>query len=79
MPHQVKANEGDERARVGLCFACRYARRIRSDRGSLFYFCGRSRTDARFEKYPRLPVISCVGFLPSAESKAIPPRAAEEI
>ena len=78
MPHQVKVNEGAEPARVGLCFACRYVRRIRSDRGSLFYFCERSETDPRFEKYPRLPVISCPGFLPTVEIKATSPQGAEE-
>jgi hypothetical protein len=51
-----------ERARVGLCYVCRQARRIRSDRGSVFYFCQRSQTDPRFPKYPRLPVNSCSGF-----------------
>ncbi len=47
---------------VGLCSACRHARRIRSDRGSLFYLCERSRTDPRFALYPRLPVIECDGM-----------------
>ena len=37
-------------------------RRIESDRGSIFYLCERSATDARFPKYPRLPVLQCVGY-----------------
>ena len=71
-------NEGAEQAGVGLCFACRYVRRIRSDRGSLFYFCERSQTDSQFEKYPHLPVTSCPGFLPAVESSATSPQVAEE-
>lgn len=63
-----------ERARVGLCFVCRQARRIRSNRGSVFYFCERSQTDPRFEKYPRLPVISCRGFDPAEEATPPHPR-----
>ena len=47
---------------VGLCANCRFMRRIESDRGSIFYLCERSATDARFPKYPRLPVLQCVGY-----------------
>jgi len=51
-----------ERERVGLCFACQYARRVCTDRGSVFYQCQRSATDPRYSKYPRLPVIRCPGY-----------------
>jgi len=37
-------------------------RRIVSDRDSTFYFCQLSKTDPRFPKYPRLPVVSCAGY-----------------
>lgn len=47
---------------VGLCSACRFAEPVTSARGSIFWLCGRSREDARFPKYPRLPVVRCVGF-----------------
>jgi hypothetical protein len=30
----------------------------------VFSLCERSKTDARFPKYPRLPVESCPGFEP---------------
>ena len=49
-------------ARVGLCGACRHARTIRSAKGSEFWLCERSKVDARFSKYPRLPVRTCAGF-----------------
>ena len=46
----------------GLCSRCRNARVIASDRGSRFVLCELSRTDARFPRYPRLPVVDCSGF-----------------
>jgi hypothetical protein len=51
-----------ERARIGLCADCKHARRIESARGSEFFFCGLSVTDANFPKYPRLPVMDCSGY-----------------
>lgn len=35
---------------------------MKSDRGSTFYMCQRSVTDPAFSKYPRLPVLRCVGY-----------------
>jgi hypothetical protein len=52
------------RARVGLCLDCCHSRHIASDRGAEFYMCTLSKTDPRFPKYPRLPVISCSGYAP---------------
>ena len=46
----------------GLCADCIHARVIRSDRNSVFYLCELSLSDPRFEKYPRLPVLSCAGY-----------------
>jgi hypothetical protein len=47
---------------AGLCSHCLHARRIESERGSVFVMCQLSGTDARFPKYPRLPVLSCAGY-----------------
>jgi hypothetical protein len=49
-------------ARPGLCQDCSHARRIESDRGSVFFLCQLALTDSRFQKYPRLPVLSCIGY-----------------
>ena len=49
-------------AQPGLCADCTHARRIESDRGSVFYMCQLALTDSRFKKYPRLPVLSCAGY-----------------
>lgn len=48
---------------VGLCATCGHVRRIRSDRGSIFYLCKQSAIDPRFPKYPRLPVLACPAYL----------------
>ncbi|HUI42221.1 MAG TPA: hypothetical protein VL523_09640 [Terriglobia bacterium] len=47
---------------VGLCRACRHARVVRSDRGSVFYQCRLALTDPAFPAYPRLPVLRCAGY-----------------
>jgi hypothetical protein len=47
---------------AGLCDSCRWMREVKSDRGSVFYLCGRSATDTNFPKYPRLPVLQCRGY-----------------
>lgn len=39
-----------------------HAQRIESDRGSIFFLCQLALTDPRFQKYPRLPVLSCIGY-----------------
>lgn len=52
----------ERRARVGLCAACSHARSIQTPKGSEFWLCEKAKSDARFAKYPALPVRSCVGF-----------------
>jgi hypothetical protein len=56
------AGTKDEKRHVGLCFDCVNGQRIQSDRGSTFYRCKLSETDPTFPKYPRLPVLQCVGY-----------------
>ena len=46
----------------GLCGSCRHGRRVVTSRGSQFWLCERSRSDAAFPRYPRLPVIACRGY-----------------
>ena len=59
------ADEARKVAQVGLCSRCLLMREIHSDRGSTFYMCQLSATDPRFPKYPRLPVLQCLGYQPS--------------
>ena len=47
---------------VGLCQTCRHATAITNASGSIFYLCRLSEIDARFRKYPSLPVIQCPGY-----------------
>jgi hypothetical protein len=55
-----EVNPEDKRA-AGLCADCVNAQRITSERGSEFILCRLSFIDARFAKYPRLPVVECAG------------------
>ena len=48
-------------AQAGLCWQL-----VESARGSLFMLCGLAKSDGRFEKYPRLPVLYCAGHAHSA-------------
>jgi len=47
---------------VGLCARCRHARVQTTARGSAFWRCLRAETDARFVRYPPLPVRDCPGY-----------------
>ena len=49
---------------AGLCDSCVHQRLVASAKGSSFSLCELSRADARFPKYPRLPVLSCAGYEP---------------
>jgi hypothetical protein len=58
-------NTEQVRARAwGLCASCTHAVVITSDRGSEFVQCALSKTDPRFPRYPRLPVLACAGYRP---------------
>jgi hypothetical protein len=48
--------------KAGLCDSCRHQKVIRNTRGSTFSMCERSKTDQRYPKYPRLPVVECAGW-----------------
>jgi hypothetical protein len=58
---------------IGLCGHCLHARRVPTVL-TAYWMCERSLTDGRYEKYPRLPVISCAGF----EERPVAPPAAPE-
>jgi hypothetical protein len=47
---------------VGLCATCKHAKVIRSAKGSFFLMCRLAQTSPRFEKYPPLPVLHCLGY-----------------
>jgi hypothetical protein len=56
------AQKGNISRQQGLCADCIHARTVESNRGSVFLLCELSRSDRRFAKYPRLPVLSCPGY-----------------
>ena len=45
----------------GLCATCKHHRIVKGT-NSDFWMCRRSALDARFPRYPRLPVLKCVGY-----------------
>lgn len=45
----------------GLCDSCTHQQLVPNTRGSVFSLCLRSRTDPRFPRYPRVPVLTCPG------------------
>ncbi|HEX9621040.1 MAG TPA: hypothetical protein VF989_12945 [Polyangiaceae bacterium] len=57
-----ETSSAPELAGVGLCAECRHARKVTSVKRSTFWMCRRSAADARYRKYPPLPVIACDGF-----------------
>ena len=46
----------------GLCPACRHVKLLRSDRGSTFLLCQRSKQDASYPRYPPQPRLVCPGY-----------------
>jgi len=56
----------------GQCGTCRQAQVVSSDRGAVFYLCLRSRTDARYPRYPALPRWQCAGYDPSISDDPVP-------
>ncbi len=51
--------------RVGLCLTCVHSRAVTHPRGGDPYWrCDLADTDKRFPKYPRLPVLQCIGYEP---------------
>jgi hypothetical protein len=66
---------------IGLCATCVFRREVPGAR-STFYMCERSFSDARFARYPRLPVHRCGGYQPqSADSpqKADNPQNSQDL
>jgi hypothetical protein len=63
----VPVTNPPQNVEAGLCSDCRHARTITSDRGSSFIMCQFSAVDPTFPKYPRLPVLSCIAYLPTNE------------
>jgi hypothetical protein len=53
--------------KIGLCAVCENVRVTGNRRGSRFYLCALSEHDARFPRYPPLPVLECDGFRPKRD------------
>ena len=64
--------------RVGLCFRCVNARTVETRR-ALYWRCGVSDTDPRYERYPRLPVLQCAAFVERGKAQSGAPRPASAV
>lgn len=65
--------------KAGLCDSCRHQKLIQNTRGSTFSMCERSKTDQRYPKYPRLPVVECEGWEGHGDQLEIARRGIEEL
>jgi hypothetical protein len=57
----------------GLCWHCAHCQLIEGAR-TRFYLCRLAAVDARFPRYPRLPVLSCAGHQEGLASLEGPSR-----
>ena len=55
---------------VGLCATCGWVQIVRNRRDSVFYRCTRAETDARFVRYPPLPMLRCPGYERQADDQS---------
>jgi len=56
----------------GLCGTCRHGHRIDTLRGTRYWRCRRSETDARFPRFPPLPVVACPGWEEAHGTEDVP-------
>jgi len=52
-------------ASAGLCAGCTHPKLNVTRRGTAYLRCLRAEWDDRLVRYPRLPVLGCVGFEPA--------------
>lgn len=57
---------------AGLCETCANVRIVDTRKGSRFYMCQLSEVDPRFPRYPRTPVLQCMGYAPAPAPDAVP-------
>ena len=55
----------------GLCARCRHRIDQATQRGSVFLRCARAEVDETFLRYPRLPVLECVGYEPGGRDPEV--------
>lgn len=51
---------------AGLCESCANVRIVDTRKGSRFFLCQLSDVDPRFPRYPRTPVLQCIGYARAA-------------
>ena len=48
---------------IGLCVNCIYCRKVKSDKIISYVMCNLSKLNSKYDKYPRLPVYKCHGYV----------------
>lgn len=56
---------------AGLCESCANVKIVETRKGSRFYLCMLSEVDPRFPKYPGIPVLRCIGYVPVADAAPV--------
>ncbi len=54
---------------AGLCDSCRHQKLVRTGRGSVFSMCLRSKAEPGYDKYPRVPVLACPGYVERSSAR----------
>jgi hypothetical protein len=67
--HHDRRRLHDTMMDLGLCGDCAYALLKPTRRGTVYLRCGRAVVDDRLSRYPRLPVLECVGYEPATEGE----------
>ncbi len=64
MPEPMGEMEGPppESAVAGLCADCLHAKKLETKIGATIYLCGLAAKQPRLPKFPRLPVLACIGY-----------------
>ncbi|HEY3737537.1 MAG TPA: hypothetical protein VGL26_08830 [Jatrophihabitans sp.] len=58
-------------ANAGLCAECAHVLVRPTAKGTVYLRCGLAATEPRLPRYPRLPVLQCIGFAgPSDDTRA---------
>ena len=54
---------------IGLCETCTFHSLVTNSHGGEFHLCEKHETDHTFPKYPRLPVMTCRGWVSTKDAK----------
>lgn len=62
MAPMEEPDQPPESVLAGLCADCANAKKLRTKIDAVIYLCGLAAVQAKFPKFPRLPVLACAGY-----------------